>query len=131
MRVYESVGEALIGQERYQEALDYYSRALDLGHSRYTEEDGPLGRLYGNVAMVSHLLGDLDKARELYRKSERIYHHAYTTFVVTNTAEGLEEQKQIYLKSLKAILGFHRNAAEEAGAASEVEEIEKLLKTLP
>jgi tetratricopeptide (TPR) repeat protein len=131
MRAYESFGHIMLGQERFQEALEYYSRALDFGLPSYTEEDAELGRLYGNLAITQHMLGNLDKARELYRKSEQIYHHAYTTFVVTNTAEGLEEQKQIYLESLKLILKRHRIAAQDAGATAEIEEIDKMLKSLP
>lgn len=131
MAAYESVGHAMLGQQRYTEALDYYSHAFDLGQTRYTQEDASLGRLYSNVAIAQHMLGNLDEARELYRKAEQIYHHAYTTFVVTNTAEGLAEQKQRYLNSLKLILKHHRIAAEDAGAASEIDEIDKLVKSLP
>ena len=40
---HESVGEALFGQQHYREALDYYTRALDLGqHSDLTETDAEL-----------------------------------------------------------------------------------------
>jgi tetratricopeptide (TPR) repeat protein len=131
MRAYESVGHTMLGQERYPEALRYYSRAFDFGQLELTEEDATLGRLYSNLAVTQHMLGDLDKARELYRKAEQIYHHAYSTFVVTNTAEGLAEEKQLYLESLKRILQHHRIAAEDAGATSEIEEIDKLLKSLP
>lgn len=131
MGAYESVGHLMLGQKRYTEALEYYSRAFDFGQPQLTEEDATLGRLYGNLALAQHMLGNLDKARELYRKSERIYHHAYSTFVVTNTAEGLAEQKQSYLESLKMILRYHLTAAEAAGATSEIEEIEKLMKSLP
>ncbi len=131
MIAYESVGEALIVQKRYQESIDYYSRALVLGQSRYTEDEGVLGRLYGNVAMVNHLLGDLDKARELYRKTEKIYQTVYSRFGEGPLSEWDENYKQQYLKFLKMILGYHRNAAEEAGATSEVEEINKLIKSLP
>jgi tetratricopeptide (TPR) repeat protein len=131
MRAYESVGHIMLGQKRYPEAFEYYSRAFAFGQPQLMEEDATLGRLYGNLALAQHMLGFLDKARELYRKSEQIYHHAYSTFVVTNTAEGMEEEKQLYLESLKIILKYHRIAAEDAGAISEIEEIEKLRKSLP
>ena len=131
MRAYESVGHTMLGQERYPEALEYYSRAFEFGQPELTEEDATLGRLYSNLAVTQHMLGELDKARELYRKSEQIYHYAYSTFVVTNTAEGLAEEKQLYLESLKRILRQHRIAAEDAGATSEIAEIDKLMKSLP
>lgn len=131
MGAYEAVGHTMLGQQRYEEALDYYTRAFDLGQPQYTEEDASLGRLYSNLAFAHYMLGDSDKARQHFRKAEQIYHYAYTTFVVTNTAEGLEEQKQIYLNSLKTMLKYHRLTAEETGATAEIEEIDKLMKSLP
>lgn len=132
MRAYESVGHVMLGQKRYAEALRYYSRAFDLGQPQYTEEDASLGRLYGNLALAQHMLGDLNKARELYRKSEQIYHRAYLTYDASgDTAESNAITKQSYLNSLKLMLKYHRMVAEETGATSEIEEIDKLMKSLP
>ena len=131
MGAYESVGHVMLGQKRYREALEYYSRALDLGQPKLTEKDAELARLYGNLAMAQHMLGNLDKALELYRKSEEIYHRAYTTFGDGYTDEWIERTRQSYLNDLKMILKYHLIAAKDAGATSEVEEIEKLIKSLP
>jgi tetratricopeptide (TPR) repeat protein len=128
---YEYVGHVMLGQKRYQEALKYYSRSLEFVQPEITEEDATLGRLYGNIGMAEHMLGNLDKARELYRKSERIYHRAYTTFTVGNTVESDVSIKENYLDNLKMILRFHLRAAKDAGATSEVDEVEKLMKSLP
>ncbi|HEX8921385.1 MAG TPA: tetratricopeptide repeat protein [Pyrinomonadaceae bacterium] len=129
---HESVGEVMVGQQRYREALEYYSRALDLGQrSDLTETDAELGQLYGNVAMTNHLLGDLDKALEMYRKAEKISQAAYKHFGEGATDEWAVRTRQGYLKYLKTLLEYHQRAAEEAGDASEVEEVEKLRKSLP
>lgn len=129
---YEAVGQVMLAQQRYPEALDYYTRALDAGGPVLTETSAELARLHGNLAMTNHLLGELGKARELYRKSVKIYQAAYDEFGKDDhDDEWVQRMRQGYLKSLKMILEFHRAAAEEAGAAAEVEEIEKQLKSLP
>jgi tetratricopeptide (TPR) repeat protein len=129
---HESVGEVMAGQQRYREALDYYSRALDLGqHSDLTETDAELAQLYGNVAMTNHLLGDLDKALELYRKAEKIYRAAYAHFAEGANDEWAVRTRQSYQKRLKQLMGFHLEAAEEAGATSEAEELKEQLRSLP
>jgi cob(I)alamin adenosyltransferase len=69
-------------------------------------------------------IGNLDKARELYRKSERTYQLAYADIES-------DEFKQQYIRSLKIILQAHMNVAEQAGAVTEVEEIKKMLESLP
>lgn len=129
---YEAAGNVMLARQRYPEALDYYARALDAGGPVLTETSAELGRLHGNLAMTNHLLGDLGKARELYRKSGKIYRAAYDEFGKDDRGdEWVQRTRQSYLKSLKTLLEFHRAAAEEAGAASEVEEVEKQLKSLP
>jgi tetratricopeptide (TPR) repeat protein len=121
---YSLSGHVMMAQKRYREALGYYQHALDAVSARLTETDGELGELYGNIAVAHHGLGDLDKARELYRKSEGIYRLA----IADIDDEQFERQ---YRNSLKEILGFRRLAAEQAGATSEVEEIKKQLENLP
>jgi tetratricopeptide (TPR) repeat protein len=128
---YEAVGHVMLGQQRYEEALEYYSRALESVEPRLTDTSAELAQLYGNLAMTNHVLGRLDKALELYRKAGKIYRAAYDDFGKDDKDEWVRNVRQSYLNSLKTLLGYHRNAAEEAGAASEVEEVEKLLNSLP
>lgn len=131
MGAYEMFGHVLRGQRRYGEALEYYNRALDAVRSELTEKDAELGRLYGDMAITHHLLRELDKARELYSKAERIFQLAHASIGGGGADEVVDEMKQSYMKSLKKLLEYHLLAAEDAGAASEVEEIKKLLKSLP
>jgi hypothetical protein len=117
-------GHVMMGQRRYRAALDHYQRAHDVVRARLTEEDGELGQLYGDIAAAHHALRELDKARELYRKSEKTYWLA----IADIDDERFERQ---YRAELKKILELHRSAAEQAGALWEVEEIKKELERLP
>lgn len=129
---YEAVGHVMLARQRYEEALDYYTRALTAFGPALNETSAESARLYGNLAMANHLLGRLDKALELYRKSGKIYKAAYDDFGKDDRGdEWVQNMRQSYLNSLKTLLGFHRAAAEDAGAASEAEEVEKLLNSLP
>ncbi len=48
MGAYELFGYVLRGQKRYQEALEYFNRALDAVRSTLTEKNAELGQLYGD-----------------------------------------------------------------------------------
>jgi len=130
MSANEFLGHVLMKQERHQQAIGYYNRAIKVVGSRLTEEDAELGRLYGDLAMAHHLMRDLASARELYSKAEKIYQAAYATIGGGDSDEWVERTKQAYRKSLKTLLEYHLTAAEDAGAISEAEEIKKLIKTL-
>lgn len=121
---YTVLGHVMLGQKRYREALGQYQLALDVVHARLSETDGELGELYGNIATAHHALGDLDKARELYRQSEKIFRLA----ILDIDDEQFEQQYRI---SLKWMLKAHLLAAEQAGATSEAEELKKQLENLP
>lgn len=131
MGAYELFGYVLRGQKRYKEALEYFNRALDAVRSSLTEKNAELGQLYGDMAITHHLMGDLDIARELYRKAERIYQIAHADMGGGDPHEEIEKLRQNYMKSLKRLLEYHLIAAQDAGATSEVEEIRKLIKSLP
>ena len=127
----ELLGHVLLRQKRYQEAIDSYKRALDVVGSKLTEEDAELGRLYGHLAVVHHLMRDLDKARELYKKAEKIYQLAHASIGDRGSDEWVDQMKKEYMKSLRKLLAYHLMAAEDAGATSEVEEIKNRMKNLP
>ena len=52
----ELLGYVLTGQKRYQEAIAYYNRALNVVGLKLTEGDAELGRLYGHLAIAHHLM---------------------------------------------------------------------------
>lgn len=131
MGAHELLGHALLGQKRYPEAIGYYKRALGVVGSKLTDENVELGRLYGHLAIAYHLMRDLDMARELYKRAEKIYRLAHDTFGGGDSDEWVVQMKQEYMKSLGKLLEYHLMAAQDAGALAEVEEIKNLMKTLP
>lgn len=128
---YEYVGLVMLGQKRHQEAIEYFNRAIDIVTPKLDETDAELGQLFGELAIAYHGLGDLNKARELYRKAEKIYQAAYAKFAGDDLDEEVVKMRQGYIKALKTLFEFHLSAAEDAGAASEVEEIKKQMNSLP
>ena len=131
MRANEFLGHVFLRQKRYPEAVEYYNRALKVTGTRLTENDAELGRLYGDLGIAYHLMRDLEKAREFYRKAEKVYQNAYASIGDGDSDEWVKTTKQSYMKSLKTLLEYHITAAQDAGASSEAEEIRKLLKGLP
>jgi hypothetical protein len=90
-----------------------------------------LGRLYGDLAIAHHLMRDLEKAREFYRKAETIYQMAYQSIGDGESDELVSTMKREYMKSLKTLLEYHLAAAQDAGAIAEEAEIKKLRESLP
>lgn len=127
----EFLGHTLVGQGRYQEAIESYNRAVTAVGSKLTERNAELGQLYGSLAIAHHLLRDFSKALELYRKAEKIYQLAHASIGAGDSDEWVEDRKKEYMKALHSLLRFHLRAAEDSGAAAEVEEVKQLLKTLP
>jgi len=74
---------------------------------------------------------DLEKARELYKKAEKILQPAYVSIGDGDSDEFVETIKQDYMKALRNLLEYHLAAAQDAGAISEADEIRKLMKSLP
>ncbi|HJR05719.1 MAG TPA: tetratricopeptide repeat protein [Pyrinomonadaceae bacterium] len=131
MGAYEHVGESLAGQKRYADAISYYSRALEVSRPRLNDANAEVGQLYGRIALAYHMMRDLDKAREFYRKATRTYQTAYSNIKEEEVVEEGLAMKRGYLKILKSILEFHLIAAEQAGATAEAEEIKKQIASLP
>lgn len=131
MGAYELVGHVMLGQRHYREALDYFTRAHTAVAARLSEKDAEMGRLYGNMAIAHHLLRELDKARELYLKAERVLQAAYDNMKSDERDQELEEVRKGYIRSLRRLLEYHLTAAEDAKASSEVEAIKKLMNSLP
>ena len=128
MGAYENVGHSLVGQGRYEEAVRFYSRAVEVGSPRVNDTNAEVGRLYRSIAMAYHSMRNLDKAREFYRKAAKTYRVAYSN--IDPEADYGVEMRQGYLKNLKSILEYHLLAAEQAGASVEVEEIKKQIAGL-
>ncbi len=131
MGAYEMFGHVLMGQERYQEAITYYSRANEIARPRLNDTNAEVGRLYWDMGIAYHSLRNLDKAREFYRKAEKTYQFAYSKINPEEVTEDGIMIKQGYMRSLKQILQYHIRAAEQAEAAAEAAELKKQLENLP
>lgn len=129
MGAYENVGDALMGQGRYREAVTSYTRAVEVGRPRVNDTNAETGQVYASIGVAYHRLRELDKTREFYRKAESTYRTAYSN--IDPEAEYGVEMRQSYMRRLKVILENHRLAAEQAGAAAEAEEIKKQIVGLP
>ena len=113
----------LLAQRRFQDALEYYTRAFSFAQSSVKETDAELGWAYRNLALANHGLGNLDKARDQYAKAEKTLQLAHDTI-------GMDELKQRYEEGIKEILKYHAIAAEQAGAAEEAAELRKRLAAM-
>ena len=124
MGAFEHVGYVLLAQQRYGEALEYYSRAFKFSQSSLKETDPELDYAYRNLAIANHTFRNLDKARELYRKPEAALQLAH---------ENIEsvDLKQRYEAALKEIRKHHLLSSEEAGDSAEVQDIENRLEAKP
>lgn len=131
MGAYEMFGHVLMGQERYQEALSYYSRANEIARPRLNDTNAEVGRLYWDMGIAYHSLRNLDKAREFYRKAEKTYQSAYSAINPEEVTEEGVQMKAGYMRSLKRILQYHIRAAEQAEAATEAAGLKKQLESLP
>ncbi len=132
MGAYEMYGHVLLRTERPREALDYYQRAREVVAVRLDDKNAEMARLYGNIAIAHHALRELDKAREFYRRSERSFQLSIEHIGRDDPDGDMTKLfQQRYTASLKKIIGFHITAAEQSGAAAEVEELKRLLETLP
>ena len=124
MGAYENVGHTLLAQGRYQESLDYYSRAFEFAQSSLKGTDAELGYAYRNLAMANHGLRNLEAALKLYAKAEQ------TIRLARERIEG-EDFKIRYDKALRETLKYHLLAAEEAGSIAEAQDIRKRLGAIP
>jgi TonB family protein len=131
MSANETLGHVFVRQRRFPEAIDYYQRAMKMAGNKLTESDAELGQLYGDLAIAHHLMRDLDKAREFYRKAEAVYQLAYRSIGNGDSDEWVTTMKQEYLKSLRTLIEYHLTAAQDAGAIAEEAEIKKLRESLP
>lgn len=131
MGSYQLLGHVYMRQKRYRDALGSYSRALANARLTLEDKNAELGQLYGYLGMAHHALDHLDEAREFYRKAEKSLQLAYAHMACDHCDEEVNHIRQDYMESLKKILDFHLVAAQQAGAASEVEELKKLKQSLP
>lgn len=73
---YNYMGDIYKLQERYQEALPYYNKALEVGHE--VSATNGMGQVYSNVGQVMYYLGDYGEAFSYLEKAkERLERNGY------------------------------------------------------
>ena len=77
MKAYEKYAFTLFSQYKFQDALDNYTKAFDIGKTFLTASDADLAYAYLNLGRASQGLSKLDTAEENFIKAEKIYRAAY------------------------------------------------------
>ena len=90
--IYHNLGGALGSQASYQDALDYYEKALEISEKVLGEEHPSTATTYNNIAGVYEDQGNYDEALGFYRKALEIFEkvlgeeHPYTATTYNNIA---------------------------------------------
>lgn len=121
MGAYENVGHAFLAQQRYTEALEWYSQALSLAQVSLKETDAELAYAYRNLGMANHGLRNLSRSLQLYKKAE---------VTLRRARENIQspDLKLPYESALTEIEQYHLLAAQEAGDAAEIQDIKRRLE---
>ena len=96
--VYHNLGYALYGQAFYQEALEYYEKALEIREKVLGKEHPDTAATYNNIAGVYQDQGNYGEALEYYRKALEIKEkvlgreHPYTAATYNNIALVYQDQ---------------------------------------
>ena len=69
------------------------------------------------------------KARELNRRAEKIFQTIYADMDKISLADVADDLRTTCAQQLRKLLQFHLRAAQESGNATEVAELQQLLKT--
>jgi tetratricopeptide (TPR) repeat protein len=111
----------MLGQGRYQEALDHYEKALGLTESLFPHGIAPIAYAQMDVAMAHHGLGNLDSALKYYSMSETRFEGA-----IQKAAD--KTSRKEFEKTLDGIRRLNNLARNNATSAKVQEEIQRQLK---
>lgn len=94
---YGNTGNALLGQQKFAEALGYFRREATLDEKVLKPIDAELGYGYHHLALALYATGDLKQALDYYDRSIK-------TLELALGQKSMQEFQGQYLKSLKKIL---------------------------
>jgi TonB family protein len=123
MFAYRLAGSAMLGQDKYKEALKYLNRALGIGKPSLGEDDADLGDLYVMMGNTQTRTGDSGAAKKSYAKGVNALQLAHD-----NTRDPV--LRPGYLQRLKKALEYNIRAAEATGATKEAETLKQRLASL-
>ncbi len=121
VRAYQMAGVAMLGQDKYKEALDYLNRAYSLGKAGLNEDDVDIADVQVTLGLTHLKLNKYGTARDLFAKGEK-------TFQLACSSNPFLRAR--YLPRLKNALEYHISAAEADGAAKEVTALKARLASL-
>ncbi|CAF5223833.1 unnamed protein product, partial [Rotaria magnacalcarata] len=70
--IYHQLGVMNYHQGKYQEAIEFYEKALEIDRKTLPEDDASLAPTYGAIGTVYKNMGEYSKALEFYGKSLKI-----------------------------------------------------------
>ena len=122
MRAYHLAALAMLGQDKYQEVLEYLNRAYSIGKTSLDDDDIDVGEVLVTLGLTYSKMGKPGKARSYFAKGEK----------ALQLACGKNQFLRVrYLPRLKQAMEYHIAAAEADGAAKEVTALKTRLAGLP
>jgi tetratricopeptide (TPR) repeat protein len=120
----ELVGHAYFRQQRFDDALRYYKRELDIALQSLHDYDAELAYALHDVALASHALGRVSDAKDDYEKAELTLSHAIDHI-------GMEELKRKYAETLRQIREHHLVLLRQTGQTAAAADLEQRMKAVP
>jgi TonB family protein len=108
VRAYRMLGQVLLGQNKYQDAIKNLNRALNAGHSDLDEDNPEFGDVYEALGRACSKSGQHKEALAWFNKAEKSFKSTY-----------INVRDASYLPRLKQALRYHIEAADAAGDARE------------
>lgn len=119
---YQLVGHALFGQKKYEDALGYYRKELEIALSSLQPDEAELAYAYHDVALAFHTLGRQSEAAQNYIKAEQ-------TIVLARDHIGIEDLKPRYTATLKQIREHYLILLQQTGQAAAAADLEKRIQS--
>jgi TonB family protein len=108
MHAHQMVGQAFLGQNKYQDAIKSLTRALNIGRSELDENNPAFGDVFEALGRACSKAGQHKDALVWFNKAEKTFQTAYINI-----------RDVAYQTRLKQALQYHIEAADAAGDAKE------------
>lgn len=118
---YRMLGLTLLWQRKFEQAISYFNKALEIGKPMVDDNDAETGEVYYLLGQTHHLLGQTEIAKDFYIKAENTYRTAFKKM-------GDSEIRSFYPKPIINILEAHLILVKDSGLSEDIEKIEKRLE---
>jgi tetratricopeptide (TPR) repeat protein len=120
---YQVVGHVYFGQQKFEDALHYYRKELQIGIDSLQPYEAEIAYAYHDVALACHALGRADAAQN-YAKAEE-------TMSAARSHMDLDELKPRYSATLKQIREHYLILLRQTGQTQAAVELEKRIQAEP